>query len=74
MAIAKLDRKVLESVLTKKKSVKFQFLAFQILISRCIRNVEEKPETLGERVKLCEEFIEKHLMFPDLVKDLEKLA
>lgn len=74
MDVVKPNRKTLEAVLTKTKSIQFGFLALQILVSRCIRSVEEKPETLGERLKQCEEFIEKHQMFPDLRKDLEKLA
>ena len=74
MGTAKPERKALEAILTKKKTVAFEFLALQIFLTRCIRGVEEKPETLGDRVKQFDEFIEKYKIFPELQKDLDKIV
>ncbi len=74
MGAIKPDRKSLEAILTKRMNFAFEFLALQIFLTRCIRGVEEKPETLGQRVKQFEEFIDKYMIFPELRKDLEKIA
>lgn len=74
MGVAKPDRRIMEAILTKKKTVSFEFLALQIFLSRAIRSVEENPESLGMRVKQFDEFLDKYMVFPELRKDLEKLA